>query len=102
MDRKIRWSVLAANHFEKTLRFWIDNNSSNKYSKFLLSETIKITNLLAKFPTIGRKTNEKGIRRILIDRTYLIYYSHDEKVIDIKLWRSVKMNPEENQYEIQD
>lgn len=100
MDRKVRWSTLASNQFEKTLRFWIDHNSNNKYSKFLFSETSKITKLIAKFPAIGRKTNGSGIRRILIDKSYALYYSHDENVIDIKLWRSVKMNPKENKYEI--
>lgn len=98
MDRKIRWSSLASKQFEKTLRFWIDQNSNNNYSKFLFSETSKVTKLLVKFPAIGRRTNNDEIRRILIDNSYALYYSHDDNVIDIKLWRSVKMNPKENEY----
>ncbi len=100
MDRKIRWSILASSQYERTLRFWVNQNSNNNYSKFLFLETTKITKLLIKFPSIGRKTNNDGIRRILIDQTYALYYSYDESVVDIKLWRSVKMDPEENKYEI--
>ena len=98
MARKIRWSILASEQFEETLRFWSSSQTAN-YSKLLFSETIKITNLLTKFPSIGRRTNQQSIRRVLVDKKYAIYYYYDNSIIDIKLWRSLRMNPEENEYE---
>lgn len=99
MDRKVRWSTSASNQLQDTLRFWIKNNNNSKYSKYLYYETQKATNLIKRFPEIGRLTNHPNIRRILIDKTYGIYYSVSSDYIDIKLWRSVKMNPKENKYE---
>lgn len=99
MDRQIRWSILASNQLEHSLKFWIDNKGNNKYSKFLFAETLRATRLASKFPLIGRQTNQATVRRILIDNTYAIYYSFADDSIDIKLWRSVKMNPKENEYE---
>jgi len=99
MDRRIRWSINASIQFEETLKFWIKNNGNSTYSKFLLEETIKATNLLVNYPSIGRTTNDLSVRRILIDKNYAIYYSFNDSLIEIKLWRSLKMNPEQNKYE---
>ncbi len=100
MARKVRWSALASSQFQNTLEFWMENNKSSTYSRKIFKETETALELLSRFPHIGRKANDSQIRRIVVQKLYAIYYSFDDKTVDIKVWRPLKMNSETNEFEI--
>jgi len=99
MVRKIRWSQRATEQLPETLEFWNNKNKSNEYSKKIFEEVDSILSLIIEYPELGRQTNSPRIRRILIARKYVLYYSSSEEFIEVKLWRSVKMDLRKSEYE---
>jgi len=71
--RKVIWSSRAKNELKGVLTFYIDRNKSTAYSTRLLSEVEKLTNLLPKFPYLGRVTTN-GKTRVVVKGRFLIFY----------------------------
>ncbi len=99
MVKEIRWSLLASEQLIETLQYWNERTGNYNYSKKLYSEIESILNLVRVYPEMGRKTSNPEIRRVIIKNEYGLYYSLNKELLEVKLWRSLKMSQEENQYE---
>ncbi|MDA8693426.1 hypothetical protein N9L92_05125 [Saprospiraceae bacterium] len=99
MARKVIWSVHASEQLKDTLSYWNKRNGSNYYSNRLYQESKMALVFVANFPRLGKSTNDPNVRRIVVDKKYGIYFSIETDAIYVKLWRSLKMNPNENDYE---
>ncbi len=69
----------------KVLDYWTERNQSNTYSHKFINLVDEALILLSRFSESGRQTENESIR-VKIIREYFIYYSFDEKrlqVIDI-------------------
>ncbi len=99
MAREIKWSLRASEQLFETLEFWNTNNQSKKYSTSLFEEIDALLSLISVFPELGRRTSHPDVRRIIVDQKYGLYYSATDEFIKIKLWRSLKMDPDQNEYE---
>ncbi len=59
MAKRIVWTSKADLVFTEILEFYCHRNQSKAYSRQLNKEIYELTQLLAKFPLLGRKTNLK-------------------------------------------
>ncbi len=85
MPLEIKWTVRAEIQFNNVLDYWTERNQSRTYSHNLIDMVDEALIGLSRFPESGRQTENESIR-IKIVRDYFIYYSFDEKelqVIDI-------------------
>ena len=99
MARKIRWSLKASEQLFDSLEYWKTNNHNSNYASKLFEEVESILDLICRFPELGRKTVNPNVRRVVIERNYGLYYSYDNETVEIKLWKSLKMDPEKNEFE---
>ena len=97
MARKIIWSETAAKNKEEIFLYWVYRNKSLFYPRKLDKLIHQTARVLAKNPTIGRKTNVVGVRSKFV-RHYQIFYQYSEKLIHILLIWDVRRNPENNPY----
>ena len=88
MAREVVWTRKAIEDRKAILLYWIQKTKSKAYSIKLNTLFIKSTNLLAKEPYIGRKTDEKNIR-VKIVRNYLVFYDvKPSQIILLTIWDS--------------
>ena len=99
MAKEIRWSQRASEQLLETLEFWEKRTASQSYSMKLFVEIESILELISEYPEIGRRTTGQNVRRVVIENNYGLYYSSTEELIEVKLWRSLKMDPQGNEYE---
>ena len=92
MVKKIVWSAKAQRDRKEILLYWNDRNKSNLYSQKLNYLFIDATNLIAKFPKIGKPSGYKDTR-IKIVRDYLIIYKeYPDLILIVTLWDG-RQNP---------
>lgn len=93
MAKEIIWSPLAKRKRRDILQYWIDHNKSNAFS-IKLNDLIKQSEqLIAKYPNIGKPTNQKNIRFKIV-RDYLIFYEViDDKIHILTIWDN-RQDPE--------
>jgi addiction module RelE/StbE family toxin len=88
MAVKIVWTNLAKSDRKDIFTYWNTRNSSKLYSKKLNDLFNKHIETLINHPRIGKQTNYRNIR-FLIVRDYLIFYEQSEKIISIiRIWDS--------------
>ncbi len=78
--RKIIWSHRAKISRYKILKFYIERNKSNLYSRKLNKRIKEELRLLQKFPKPGIKTDIEGVRGLIID-SFIIFYEIDKNLI---------------------
>jgi len=92
MVKKIGWSATAQNDRKEILLYWKQRNKSDSYSKKLNYLFNEATNLIAKFPKVGKPSGYNNTR-IKVVRDYLIVYKEYENLILIvTVWDS-RRNP---------
>lgn len=89
---KIVWSHKAQIKLFKILDFYTNRNKSKTYSKKLYKRFIKDLNLLIKHPEIGKPTNNKTIRGLIVDGFILYYEITSNRIIVHTVW-DCKQNP---------
>lgn len=82
MAKQVIWSKRAFNDRKAILAYWIERNQSITYSKRLNQIFENTTELISKFPKIGKKTVVPDIR-IKIVKDYFITYRETKTVIEI-------------------
>jgi len=88
MAKQIIWSIRAQNDRKDILKYWIQRNKSQKYSRKLARLFKEAVKLVANYPEIGKSTDDKYVRIKLV-RDYLIVYEISEKRIFIlTIWDS--------------
>lgn len=90
--REIKWSKNAKLKLQKILDFWIENNRSNLFSLKIEEAVINAEDTLKMFPFIGRKTDKKDIRRLLIMKKFILFYKVDGNNINILEFREVELD----------
>ena len=91
--RKIIWSEKAKIKRYEILKYYIDRNKSNIYSKKLNLRINKDLRLLLKYPNLGIKTDIEGVRGLIIEN-FILFYELDKNIIIIHyIWDS-RQNPE--------
>jgi plasmid stabilization system protein ParE len=94
VKRKIIWSHRAKIRLYEILKFYIDRNQSNTYSKKLYSKVNKELGLLKKQPDLGIKTEIESVRGLIISDYIVFYEELDDKIIVHNLW-DCGQNPDE-------
>jgi len=90
--KEIIWTLRAIHDKLEILDFWIINNKSKAFSAKLDLLFDSAIEKLKFQPEIGKKTDYKSIR-IMIVRHYLIYYLIHEKHIEVvRIW-DARRNP---------
>jgi addiction module RelE/StbE family toxin len=86
--RKIVWTISANEERKEILEYWIQRNKSARFSKKLNQLILHVLEVIRENPTIGRLTNIKNVRVILI-RDYLLMYEFSEsELIVLTIWDS--------------
>ncbi len=91
--RKIIWSHRAKINRYEILKFYIERNKSNTYSRKLNKRINKELRLLLKFPDLGIKTNVEGVRGLIIDNFIIFYETNKDFIIVHYIWDS-RQDPE--------
>jgi plasmid stabilization system protein ParE len=91
---RIIWSHQAESDYINTLQYWIEHNKSNRYSSKLIAEVEKKEKLISKNPHIGTLSEIEGIRYVLIDKNFSIYYRVVENTVEILAFWDNRRNPD--------
>jgi toxin YoeB len=86
--RKIIWSHRARISRYEILKFYVERNKSNTYSRKLNNRINKELRLLRRFPDLGIKTEIKGVRGLIIDKFILFYETNEDFIIVHYMWDS--------------
>ena len=77
MVKKIVWSAKAQNDRKEILQYWVNTNKSAIYSQKLSILFIDATNLILKFPKIGKFTNYNNTRVKIVRDYWMVYKEYD-------------------------
>ena len=88
MAFKIVWTFNARLDRKDIFSYWNNRNKSNVYSQKLNDLFNKHIESLLKFPNIGKRTNYRQIR-FLIVRDYQIFYKIEtQSILILRIWDS--------------
>ncbi|SEM12727.1 Plasmid stabilization system protein ParE [Chryseobacterium taichungense] len=88
------WSHQAESDYIDILEYWMNHNKSNKYSTKLIDEVEKKEKLISKNPNIGSLSEIEGVRYILIDKNFSLYYRINDDVIEILAFWDNRRDPD--------
>lgn len=91
---QIKWTKKALFSFADTLTYWNVHNSSQRYSRKLRREVEKKEKLIAQNPMIGAASEIKGVRYVVIDRNFLMYYRIYKETVEILAFWDNRRDPE--------
>ena len=84
---QIIWSDDAIENLSDIFEFWINNNSSEKYSIKILEEIKFYEILIVKNHLLGTETHYKNVRKVIILDNFSLYYTYFENIIQIiSIW----------------
>ena len=92
MVKKIVWSAKAQNDRKEILQYWVNTNKSATYSQKLSILFNDATNLILKFPKIGKFTNYNNTRVKIVRDYWMVYREYDTQIAIIAIWDS-RQNP---------
>lgn len=93
MAPKIVWSSNALSDRIQILEYWIEQTGSNLYSKKLDKMLREIISLLARFPQMGRRIDNRD-ERFVVKQAYQIFYRIvDNEIHILHIWDS-RRNPD--------
>jgi len=91
--KQVIWSERAISELKQILEFYSERNGNTDYSFKILDRTEKLLDTLEKNEFIGRLTNNKKTRVIVMD-VYLIFYEIEKQQIEILSFWDNRQNPE--------
>lgn len=91
--KQIVWSARANFELAETLAFYNERNGNSNYSLFLLNEIDDLLHTLAEHELMGRLTENKKTR-VVVMKVYLIFYEINDKQIDILSFWDNRRDPE--------
>ncbi|MCC6274267.1 MAG: type II toxin-antitoxin system RelE/ParE family toxin [Leptospiraceae bacterium] len=94
MAKRVVWSENAVSDRINILDYWFKRLGSKRYSKQLDSNIRRIIELLAKFPGMGRRFNDREERFFVVDHYLIIYSETNERLEILHLWDS-RRNPDD-------
>ena len=90
--RQIIWSHRANLKLFELLEFYNERNKSKEYAKKLYKKLVNESNLLAKLPEIGIRTEIDSVRGLIVDGFILFYEITSDKIVIHTIW-DCKQNP---------
>jgi toxin YoeB len=99
MAKRIIWTQRALEEKIEILKYWNNRNKSNEYSKKLNQLFLDSTQLIQKFPSLGRPTEDPLVKNILA-RDYLIFYVETVTEYNIVHIWDERRNPNEMIYKV--
>ncbi|WP_312390559.1 type II toxin-antitoxin system RelE/ParE family toxin [Chryseobacterium sp.] len=91
---RLIWSKQAESDYLDILKYWIHHNKSSKYSSKLIEEVGKKERLLSQNPHIGSQSEIEGVKFVLIDKNFSLYYRINDKAIEVLAFWDNRRNPE--------
>ncbi len=91
-EKSIVWSSRANTEFREILEFFVKRNGNNKYALKLLEKTNEFVQILAKNALVGRLSDNKRTRVLVMD-AYLIFYEVNGDTIEIVSFWDNRQNP---------
>ena len=93
MAKKIIWSDRAKFELNGILEYWYYRNKSETYSLKLSDLFDEAVRKVANSPEIGKYTNNKESRIIIVRDYYLVYEELEKYVLILTIWDS-RQNPD--------
>ena len=91
--RKVNWSSKAKSQKKEILKYWINRNKSNLYSKKLNTLFNEKAIAVSENPFIGRKTKFEDVRVVIVRDNLMIYKIFEENILIVSIWEG-HQNPE--------
>lgn len=98
-SRKVIWSSRAKKEKRNIFKYWNNRNKSQIYSKKLNGLFNEKISLITEKPFVGRKTNIKNVRIVLVKNNLLIYKIFKSHIIIVSVWEG-RQNPENLEIDI--
>ena len=93
---QIKWTSKASKEKADALKFWIENNKSDAYSRKIHLQSKKALNLLKENPFIGQELFDiKEVRYVVILRKFSIFYRIVGNSIEILSFWDGHRNPDD-------
>lgn len=93
MAKQVVWSLRAQNDRREILKYWINRNKSNEYSKKLNRLFKEAVKLISDYPDIGKITDNGNARIKIVGDYFIIYEVDQEQIFLLTIWDS-RQNPE--------
>ncbi|WP_405368872.1 type II toxin-antitoxin system RelE/ParE family toxin [Nonlabens sp. Asnod2-A12] len=90
--RNVIWTRTADIQFVGILKYWVERNKSNTYSKKLIELVSERTTQIAEEPLIYKETDFKDTRVASLGN-FSIYYKFNDKEIIITAFWDNRQNP---------
>lgn len=87
MVRKIKWTDEASTELEEILTFYVKRNGNVNYSRKLRAMFSETLMYVCNNPFIGKSTEYKDVKYIVVHPNYSIFYTYNDKeIIVIAVW----------------
>lgn len=93
-EKSVIWSKRANVEFSEILEFYTQRNGNSKFSLKILQKTNEIISLIQQNENIGRLTENKKTRVVVMD-VYLIFYEIYHQEIHILSFWDNRQNPDQ-------
>ena len=94
MVRRITWTVRAQTDRIKIFEYWNNLNKSSIYSRKLNVLIRQSLELIAKYPRIGKQTDERNVRVKVLKDYLIIYQIMPKEIVILTLW-DCRQNPDD-------
>lgn len=95
--RKIIWTKDALRERIYILDYWRKRNKSNVYSRKLDKLFIEKLEKVSRSPFIGRKSEVRNIRSVVVRNNLLVYEIFDNEIVVLSVWEG-HQNPQNFNY----
>ena len=86
MAKQIIWSLRAQKDKKEILKYWLQRNKSNHYSKKLNQLFKDSIRLLREHPYVGKSTDDDSVRIKIVKEYLLIYEVTETSIIILSIW----------------
>ena len=89
---KVFWTESAIRQRNFIFEYWIERNQNYNFVKKLNLQIKNVISLLKKNPELGKQTDFKNTRALIIGNYSILYQKIDNKIIITGLWDN-RQNP---------
>jgi addiction module RelE/StbE family toxin len=86
MAKQIIWTLRAQKDKKGILKYWLQHNKSNRYSKKLNQLFKDSIRLLREHPYVGKPTDDDSVRIKIVKEYLLIYEVTETSIIILSIW----------------
>ena len=87
------WTDRFSKKVASVFSFWNNNNQSNVYSRKIYQLILKNESILIEFPFLGKATDNKKFRFIVIDRFKIFYQVKAHTIYFMAFFDSIEKTP---------